>query len=143
MGGVASKTINRPASTIEDRRTLSEDCPASAAATKRVETERPAKVRKRLTSLIYFRSVCLVDDSHSTHKKQDRMRTPIDRASAADLCRGHGIPDAAFYKWRSKYGGMEVPDARKLVRISGTRGYPPRMVVSDNGTEPTSNAILK
>ena len=34
--------------------------------------------------------------------------------SAKDLCRKHGISDATFYKWRSKYGGMEVPDARRL-----------------------------
>ena len=34
--------------------------------------------------------------------------------SAAELCRKHGISDATFYKWRSKYGGMEVRDARKL-----------------------------
>jgi len=34
--------------------------------------------------------------------------------SAAELCRKHGISDATFYKWRSKYGGMEVSDARKL-----------------------------
>ena len=35
-------------------------------------------------------------------------------ATAADLCRKHGISDATFYTWRSKYGGMEVSDARKL-----------------------------
>ena len=34
--------------------------------------------------------------------------------SAADLCRKHGISDATFYNWRSKYGGMEVSDAKKL-----------------------------
>ena len=34
--------------------------------------------------------------------------------SAADLCRRHGISDATFYKWRSKYGGMEVSDAKRL-----------------------------
>ena len=34
--------------------------------------------------------------------------------SARELCRKHGISDATFYKWRSKYGGMEVSDARKL-----------------------------
>src|ERR1700709_791182 len=34
--------------------------------------------------------------------------------SAGDLCRKHGISDATFYKWRSRYGGMEVSDARKL-----------------------------
>lgn len=35
-------------------------------------------------------------------------------ATAADLCRKHGISDATFYNWRSKYGGMEVSDAKKL-----------------------------
>ena len=34
--------------------------------------------------------------------------------SAANLCRKHGISDATFYKWRSRYGGMEVSDAKKL-----------------------------
>ena len=34
--------------------------------------------------------------------------------SAADLCRKHGISDATFYKWRSRYGGMEVSDAKRL-----------------------------
>jgi putative transposase len=33
---------------------------------------------------------------------------------AKELCRKHGVSDATFYKWRSKYGGMDVPDARKL-----------------------------
>jgi len=33
---------------------------------------------------------------------------------AKDLCRKHGVSDATFYKWRSKYGGMEVSDAKKL-----------------------------
>jgi len=31
-----------------------------------------------------------------------------------ELCRKHGISDATFYTWRSKYGGMEVSDTRKL-----------------------------
>ena len=31
-----------------------------------------------------------------------------------ELCRKHGISDATFYTWRSKYGGLEVSDARKL-----------------------------
>jgi putative transposase len=31
-----------------------------------------------------------------------------------DLCRMHGISDATFYNWRSKYGGLEVSDAKRL-----------------------------
>ena len=34
--------------------------------------------------------------------------------SAAELCRKHGISDATFYKWKSKYGGLEVSEARRL-----------------------------
>ena len=34
--------------------------------------------------------------------------------SATELCRKHGISDATFYKWRSKYGGMEVSEAKRL-----------------------------
>jgi putative transposase len=31
-----------------------------------------------------------------------------------DLCRTHGVSDVTFYKWRSKYGGLEVSDAKRL-----------------------------
>ena len=31
-----------------------------------------------------------------------------------ELCRKHGISDATFYNWRSRYGGMEVSDAKRL-----------------------------
>ena len=33
---------------------------------------------------------------------------------AKELCRKHGISDGTFYKWRSKYGGMEVCEAKRL-----------------------------
>jgi putative transposase len=32
----------------------------------------------------------------------------------AELCRKHGISEATFYNWRSRYGGMEISDARRL-----------------------------
>jgi len=31
-----------------------------------------------------------------------------------ELCRQHGISDVTFYKWRSKYGGLEISEARRL-----------------------------
>ncbi len=31
-----------------------------------------------------------------------------------DLCRQHGISDHTYYRWRSKFGGMEVPEAKRL-----------------------------
>ena len=37
--------------------------------------------------------------------------------ATAELCRKHGISDATFYNWRSRYGGMEVSDARRLKSV--------------------------
>lgn len=31
-----------------------------------------------------------------------------------DLCRRHGISDATYYNWKSKYGGMEASDLKKM-----------------------------
>ena len=31
-----------------------------------------------------------------------------------DLCRKHGISDATYYKWKSKYGGMEASDLKRV-----------------------------
>ena len=35
----------------------------------------------------------------------------------ADLCRKHGISDATFYSWRSRYGGMDVSEAWRLRQL--------------------------
>ena len=34
-----------------------------------------------------------------------------------ELCRKHGISDATFYKWRTKYAGLEVSDVKKLRQL--------------------------
>lgn len=38
-------------------------------------------------------------------------------AKAADLCRQQGMSEATFYKWKAKYGGLQVSDAQKLKRL--------------------------
>jgi len=35
-------------------------------------------------------------------------------ARTADLCRKHGISEATFYNWKSKFGGMDVSEAKRL-----------------------------
>jgi putative transposase len=47
-------------------------------------------------------------------RKRRVLKEHAARVSAGDLCRKHGISDATFYKWRSRFGGMEISDARKL-----------------------------
>src|SRR6187402_306808 len=34
--------------------------------------------------------------------------------ATADVCRRHGISSATFYKWKAKFGGLDVSDARRL-----------------------------
>jgi len=34
--------------------------------------------------------------------------------STAEVCRRHGVSSASFYKWKAKFGGMDVSDAKKL-----------------------------
>jgi putative transposase len=34
--------------------------------------------------------------------------------ATAEVCRKHGISSATFFKWKAKFGGMDVSDARKL-----------------------------
>ena len=34
--------------------------------------------------------------------------------SVADLCRKHGVSEASIYKWKAKFGGMDVSEARRL-----------------------------
>ena len=33
------------------------------------------------------------------------------------VCRKHGISDATYYKWKAKYGGLEVSEARRLRQL--------------------------
>ena len=37
--------------------------------------------------------------------------------SVPELCRKHGVGQSTFYKWRSKYGGMEASDIRRMKEL--------------------------
>ena len=48
-------------------------------------------------------------------------------AKTADLCRKHGISEATFYNWKSKFGGMDVSEAKRLKGLEAENAKLKRM----------------
>lgn len=48
--------------------------------------------------------------------------------SATELCGKYGVSDATFYKWRSKYGGMDVSEAKRLKGLEEENGKLKRLL---------------
>ena len=48
--------------------------------------------------------------------------------AVAELCRKHGVSSATFYKWKAKFGGMNVSDARRLKALEEENGRLKRML---------------
>jgi putative transposase len=48
--------------------------------------------------------------------------------AVAELCRKHGVSTPTFYKWKAKYGGLEVSEARKLKALEDENAKLKRMV---------------
>lgn len=46
----------------------------------------------------------------------------------ADLCRKHGISDATFYKWKTRCGGLEVSEAKRLRTLEDENGRLKRLL---------------
>lgn len=49
-------------------------------------------------------------------------------ATAVEVCRQHGISEQTFYRWKNKYGGMDVSDARKLKQLESENAKLKRML---------------
>ena len=59
--------------------------------------------------------------------------------STADVCREHGISSATFYKWKAKFGGMDVSDARKLKALEDENAKLKKLLAE----QMLDNAMLK
>ena len=49
-------------------------------------------------------------------------------AKCPDLCRRHGMSEGTFYAWKSKFGGMTVPDAKRLKALEDENGKLKRLL---------------
>ena len=56
-----------------------------------------------------------------------------------DICRKHGISSATFYKWKAKFGGMDVSDARKLKALENENAKLKKLLAEHT----LDNAMLK
>ena len=59
--------------------------------------------------------------------------------ATADVCRKHGVSGATFYKWKSKFGGMNVSDAKRLKSLEDENGKLKKLLAETM----LDNAILK
>ncbi len=66
--------------------------------------------------------------------KEQEAGTPT-----AEVCRKHGISTASFYKYKAKFGGMEVSDARKLRALEDENAKLKKLLAE----QMLDNAILK
>jgi len=55
------------------------------------------------------------------------------------VCRKHGISEATFYKWKSKFGGMDVSDAKRLKALEDENAKLKKLLAETM----LDNAILK
>jgi len=49
-------------------------------------------------------------------------------ASAPELSRRHGVSEQSIYRWKSKFGGMEVSDAKRLRELEAEKRKPKRLL---------------
>lgn len=57
----------------------------------------------------------------------------------AEVCRRHGVSPATFYKWKGKYGGMEVSEAKRLKALEDENARLKRLLAEAM----LDNAVLK
>ena len=67
------------------------------------------------------------------------LREQESGVATAEVCRKHGVSSATFYKWKAKFGGMEVSDARRLRTLEAENAKLKKLLAEAM----LDNAILK
>ncbi len=78
--------------------------------------------------------------SRFTEEKIIAVLAEQERGMAtAEVCRKHGISSATFYKWKAKFGGMDVSEARKLKTLESENARLKKLLADAM----LDNAVLK
>jgi putative transposase len=59
--------------------------------------------------------------------------------ATAEVCRKHGVSTATFYKWKAKFGGLDVSDARRLKTLESENARLKKLLADSM----LDNAVLK
>lgn len=78
--------------------------------------------------------------SRFTEEQIIAILTEQERGLAtSEVCRKHGVSPATFYKWKAKFGGMDVSDARKLKTLEAENARLKRLLADSM----LDNVVLK
>ena len=70
-----------------------------------------------------MRRSCFTEEQFISILKEHEAGVPV-----SDLCRKHGVSDASIYKWKARFGGMEVSEAKRLRALEDENAKLKRML---------------
>lgn len=77
--------------------------------------------------------------SRFTEEQMLGVLAEAERDSVGEVCRRHGISPKTYYRWKSKFGGMGVPEARRLKQLEEENARLKRLVAD----QALDNSVLK
>ncbi|MDD5525609.1 MAG: transposase [Smithella sp.] len=66
--------------------------------------------------------------THSETEIYSILKEGESGVPTADLCRRYNVSNATFYRWKAKYGGMEMSDMKRLKELEGENNKLKRLI---------------